>query len=516
MRKPFVTLPALLAACLCTAALATEKSDLRVLYVGVNPETAQLSDMESTFQLDADRLLEFKKARTPSFERFLSQHFSVVDVVFADAYTESASDGYDVTIFGDETTPIKEAVNEQNEDGSWIYEPAVYLTAEFDRAAILIDTISPLVSRPHDYKMDWLCLCLDAHAHDLEQEHPIFNVPNRVELTFTEEDTPSNYFEYHVGRDLPESLPMWRVQTEGYTDGHGFPVGMVSHGHGFVEAGDSEVIASGVNTKLSNAVALGRHGNFFHWGFAAGPDEMTDEAKRVFVNAIHYISQFDGDKPYTRRQLGAFTRNIALDVSYRASKSEDSYQGYVDFLRMAGKQDEEFLRHKQETGQELTISEQRVLAREIEIPSREEFLEQRILGRLASEVVERFGTDLEKYLEYYEANVEYLVPGSERLSYVVDDDAASLQISNRDPVILDVAISLLEQDGENALARRVLDRYTEESFDTAPEWREWFKANANRLYFAEVNGHKFEVAPEPFHGTNPGQSITDTPSTTAP
>ncbi len=497
MRKLPVTLPTLLAACLCTAALAAEKSELRVLYVGVNPETAELSDMESTFQFDAGRLLEFKKARTPGFERFLSRHFSVVDVVFADKYTESASDGYDVTIFGDDITPIKEAVREQNEDGSWLYEPAVYLSADFDRAAILIDTMSPRVSDAHEYKMDWLCLCLDAHAHDLEQEHPVFNVPHKVELTFTEEDTPSNYFEYYVGRDLPDSLPMWRVQTEGYTDGHGFPVGMVSHGHGFVEAGDSEVIASGVNTKLSNAVALGRHGNFFHWGFAAAPDEMTDEAKLAFVNAIHYISRFDGDKPYTRRQSGAFTRNIALDVSHRASKSEDSYQRYVDFLRMIGKQDEEFLRHKQETGQKLTISEQRILNREIEIPTKEEFLKQRILGRLAPEVVERFGTDLEAYLEYYEANEEYLVPGSARLSYVVDDDAASLKTSNRDPVILDTAISLLEQDGENALARRVLDRYTDESFDTASQWREWFDSKAARLYFAEVNGHKFEVAPEP-------------------
>jgi len=505
MRKSFVILPTLLAACWCTAVLATEKSDLRVLYVGVNPETAQLSNMESSFQINADRLLEFKKARTPSFERFLSRHFSVVDVVFADEYTEPASDGYDVTIFGDDTTPIKEAVREQNEDGSWLYEPAVYLTADFDRAAILIDTMSPRASAAHEYKMDWLCLCLDAHAHDLEQEHPIFNVPHEVELTFTEEDTPSNYLEYHIGRNLPDSLPMWRVQTEGYTDGHGFPVGMVSHGHGFVEAGDSEVMASGVNTKLSNAVALGRHGNFFHWGFAAGPDEMTDQAKLVFVNAIHYIAQFDGDKPYTRRKLGSFTRNIALDVAHRASKSEDSYQSYVDFLHMISEKDEELLQHKQETGQKLTISEQQVLAREIEIPTREEFLEQRILGRLAPEVVERFGTDLEKYLEYYEANVEYLVPGSERLSYVVDDDAASLWMSNRDASILDAAISLLEEDGENALARRVLDRYTEESFDTASEWRKWFQANADRLYFAEVNGHKFEVAPEPLHDRVEGQ-----------
>ena len=505
MRKLSVTLPTLLAACLCAGALATEKSDLRVLYVGVNPEAAKLSDMESTFQFDPDRLLDFKKARTPGFERFLSQHFSVVDVVYADEYTEAASDGYDVTIFGDDIAPIKEAVREQNEDGTWLYEPAVYLTAEFDRAAILIDTMSPRVGLPHEYKMDWLCLCLDAHAHDLRQEHPIFNIPNRVALTFTEEETPSSYFEYHVGRDLPDTLPMWRVQTEGYTDGHGFPVGMVSHGHGFVEAGDSEVMASGVNTKLSNAVALGRHGNFFHWGFAAAPDEMTDEAKHVFVNAIHYIARFDGDRPYTRRQRGAFTRNLALDVSYRASKSEDSYQGYVDFLRTIEKQEEEFLLHKRETGQKLTISEQRILEREIEIPTREEFLRQRILGRLAPEVVERFGTDLGKYLDYYEANEEYLVPGSQRLSYVVDVDAASLALSNRDPVILDVAIGLLEQDGENALARRVLDRYTDESFDTASEWRNWFEASADRLYFAEVNGHRFEVAPELLHDRIEGQ-----------
>jgi len=41
-------------------------------------------------------------------------------------------------------------------------------------------------------------------------------------------------------------------------------------------------------------VAIGRHGNFLHWGFAALSDDMTDEARDVFANAVVYIAGFAG------------------------------------------------------------------------------------------------------------------------------------------------------------------------------------------------------------------------------
>lgn len=43
--------------------------------------------------------------------------------------------------------------------------------------------------------------------------------------------------------------------------------------------------------------SLARHGNFFHWGFAASPPEMTDEAQRVFLNTLAYMQKFAGQRP---------------------------------------------------------------------------------------------------------------------------------------------------------------------------------------------------------------------------
>ncbi len=61
------------------------------------------------------------------------------------------------------------------------------------------------------------------------------------------------------------------------------------------------MISSGVCTKDVGAVALGRHGNYFLWGFGSSPVKMTDEAKKVFVNAVAYIEQFGGKPPITRK-----------------------------------------------------------------------------------------------------------------------------------------------------------------------------------------------------------------------
>lgn len=43
-------------------------------------------------------------------------------------------------------------------------------------------------------------------------------------------------------------------------------------------------------------MAIGRHGNFLHWGFAALSDDMTDEARDVFANAVVYIAGFAGKR----------------------------------------------------------------------------------------------------------------------------------------------------------------------------------------------------------------------------
>lgn len=93
--------------------------------------------------------------------------------------------------------------------------------------------------------------------------------------------TPSDAFHYAYFMDepVPDSVLMWKVQNKGYQTHEGFRVGMVARPWGFEDSPDAEYISSGVCAKTLDAVAIGRHGNFLHWGFAASPADMTEEAK---------------------------------------------------------------------------------------------------------------------------------------------------------------------------------------------------------------------------------------------
>ena len=71
-------------------------------------------------------------------------------------------------------------------------------------------------------------------------------------------------------------------------------------------------------------VALGRHGNYFLWGFAAPPSEMTPEGRNCFLNAVHYIKQFDGQKPVVRKtEQGTITRRQVRHVAEFAPTALD-------------------------------------------------------------------------------------------------------------------------------------------------------------------------------------------------
>ena len=68
--------------------------------------------------------------------------------------------------------------------------------------------------------------------------------------------------------------------------------------------------------------------------------------------------------------------------------------------------------------------------------------------------------------------------------------------SNRKVETLQRLIELLDDPKQAAAARRGLARYTRETFQTPQEWRAWFAKSRDRIYFTDVGGYKFLVAPE--------------------
>lgn len=328
-------------------------------------------------------------------------------------------------------------------------------------------------------------MCLDAHAHGMRVEHEIFKTPNAVTPTLETRDTPSDY----GGEIASPTMPMWRVQTEGYLEGAGQLIGVVSGDKGFLDSPDTEWLSGGVNSKGPKAVALGRHANFFHWGFAASPSYLTDEAKLVFVNAVHYIAKFDGVKPVGRKVEGSATRETVL--SLLEGITDEGYarrlKSHEEFVQARAKEKAE-LEKRKAAGEELTEWELQMLSWPASEPPERLKYAKRYFPSLPWD---ELGDDVAKIDALIRAKLPY-VYNDGRYILAVDEELEAFGVGNGDPAFLEKAIAALDGDqGERALA--LLGRYTEQDFTLAADWRAWLKATEGHRFFTEAGGYKWLV-----------------------
>ncbi|MBR5100517.1 MAG: hypothetical protein IKX34_04355 [Bacteroidales bacterium] len=465
------------------------KVDLKVLYVGGQP------DFETSGRPKQDPAVVEASvvARMASFEGFLKEKFTTVKSIRGTDYKAEMSDDYDVTIF-DGRLPVLEPVKHAyDRKGNSIppYRPRM-LPHDFDRAAITIASMGEVVTRAIGSKNDWYCLCLDADAHNWVADHPIFKGPFPVKMTTKMKPTPEYAFHYtYYTGPLPDSTLMWRVQHVGYMDDPNALIGMVARPWGYVEANDSEYISSGVCGKTIDAVALGRHGNFFHWGFAAAPNNMTDEAKEVFANAVVYISQFNGKPMLVRKDNDRIaTREFVKELKYLVSR--EAYEENQARNREYNERSlalQKAAQEKQAKGETLTQEEQFYLTFK---PRPEQTLEQ-YLSRYGREAYAILGNDIDKYASYYDENLPYFYGGVGMYAMEIDEDCKAWGIANNDVKLLDKAISCLEKGVEVDCAKRILDRYTLCDFATAKEWRSWYKKYHKKMFFTESGGWFFMI-----------------------
>ncbi len=316
--------------------------------------------------------------------------------------------------------------------------------------------------------------------------HEIFQKPHEVELTITDRPTPKAY----AGKTDAGTMPMWRVQTEGYEDGNGQLIGLVSSDAGFLDSPDVEWISSGVNSKNPKAVALSRHGNFFHWGFAVSPTYLTEEAKLVFVNAVHYISKFDGQTPIARKRKGTRVRS-----SVRTLLQGISDEGWA--ARM--KRHEEFvaeterrkteIRKKIDAGEEVSDWDKRMLDMP---PSKPRSRFQYVKRFFSDEEWAAVDGDVDAVTARIEADLPYM-RSKGWYEMEVDQDLKALGIANDDIRLLETAIAELSKPDHAERARRVLARYTDQKHSTAREWSQWLIRNRSRLFFTESGGYRWLV-----------------------
>lgn len=468
-------------------AMAVKKQPLKVLYVGGN------TDLQEAPAEQRDSLV---KVRCDAFRNLLEQYFTSVTVLVGDQYSAGMSKEYDVTILDGRPKAITERVSERDAAGNLIkYSPASYLPADFSYPTVTIGSVSETVGRAIGSKNDWYCLCLDAQAHHWVKDHPIFKGPFKVKMTVEECPTPEDayHYAYYYDGPMPDTLPMWRVQTKGYKTDAGFSVGMVSRPWGYTDSPDAEYISSGVCAKTLDAVAIGRHGNFLHWGFSASPIYMTEEAKPVFANAVAYIAQFK-DKPMQARKFNdrIATREYLKEIAYLVTKA--SYDERIESDRTWHQKrvkSYQAIKAKKDAGEQLSAREKEELSYgdpgEFVPRSREEYTK-----RYAKEFFPMFGTDEEAYAKFFKDNYDYFY--SEGFYNIfIDEDVKAWGIPNNKPALLDKAISALENGTDTERAARILARYTMADFKTPAEWRKWYETYKDKMYFTESGGWKFLI-----------------------
>ena len=282
------------------------KVKLSVLYVG---GTANMDPiLMSPGSVDSVALAASVKERMAHFTKFLKKNFTNVKSIEGKDYTPEMSAAYDVTVFDGRPVPFMKGDRMRGERDS-------YLPESFDCAAVMIGHMSEELGRSLGNKNDWYCLCLDNYALGMKNEHPVFNGPFKVDMTTEMRPTAAPALEVAemMGESLPKEMPMLLMHpnwTEEENASGNCRIGMVSRPGGYLDSPDTEVISGGLCGKSIDAVAIGRHGNLFHFGFAADPERLTPAGRAILLNSIVYASKFNGQKLIARKMNeGIVTRD---------------------------------------------------------------------------------------------------------------------------------------------------------------------------------------------------------------
>lgn len=475
-----------LVACVSIAmTAAVKKTNLKVLYVSGHAE------ME-TFGERVDKAVAAKSTaeRTAAWKQMLETYFTTVKTVKGDDYNYKMSYDYDVTIIDGDPKPL-EARRTLIQNGNWDkIISAKYFPDDFDRPVITIADASETVGRRMGVKNDWYCLCLAGYAYNMQTKSAIFKGPYKVKLTTEKKPTPAGAVEYgkFAHETVPATVDMWKVQNSDYESNPNAKVGMVVRPWGYLDSPDTEIMSGGKSAKCYNAIAIGRHANWLHWGFGASPANFTDEAKAVFANAVVYINKFKGHRIIARKLFeGTATRETVDEQMY--SVSRENYDDYKNTIEASNKQTKlmaDSLKKVEAAGGTLTEMDHAYIQmgeNPQSVPGYEDYVKER-----AGDLYEKFGTDVDAYAKYYTENRNYFYCTLGTYDVKLDEDVKSLGIANNDKKMLDKAIVMWEQGQDVEKAKRILYRYTLLRYTDAKQFRAWYAKYQSKLFFTESGG----------------------------
>lgn len=434
----------------CLAEDETEKFQLKVLYAG-NPGSSRM--------LDFERLLQkyFVQVGVTNFEKFTIAEAKPFDVIVFDWTSTYPRDANGKMVFGDNFS-----MNSPRTPN---------LGSGFDRPVVMIGEMAGSISHKQKMAINWKCLCLDDAAHNINAEHPIFNKPLMVSPLLVERKKPHDYYLYPGTKTLSETIKVLPMQTKTFPE---TDPGLVSTYETFVDTVDAEAISGGINGKGPTSVAIGRHANFFLWGFSAQPSDMTESARKLFINSICYMDQFDGKTPGEVKRRTDGRKSFLGMVYFMRSVSDDYVAEMVRRYEENTKENPPSQKQLDEIGDDKPAYFRKMYSKYVE-----EFRK-----KIPEDVLTACENNTEKLIDYYEANLEYLIPSGEQM-YKIDDEVKKLGISNRDVSLIEKCISLVDDSKSAPMAMKILLRYTNQTFADATQWKAWWKSNQTRVRYDE-------------------------------
>jgi hypothetical protein len=277
------------------------------------------------------------------------------------------------------------------------------------------------------------------------RDHRIFQSPITIDRTkMIRRPWPGEWTDPH---DSNEILVLPLISAESRRN----QAGWCTYVRGMSDAPEIEVFCGGINAKTSTAAALWRQGNLLHYGFDLSPDEMSEWGRAMLVDAIEYISRFPDDRPIMQTASPfagqeIITRPRIVEVLKRGD-------GWWDYLKS--------------------------------------YFDQNALTAAGVKDLASFG-------KWYPTVSDYLASDAEGLLRV-DEDAWAMSINPGRREFFDRAIADLGRPGpESARARRMLERYAPEGPGrdaNAQAWSDWWRANADYLFFGEAGGYRWYLDP---------------------
>jgi len=270
--------------------------------------------------------------------------------------------------------------------------------------------------------------------------HTVFGQPLKVQINLEDAPTPAIVKKTAPARlKIGDTMKVLNIQRLSKR-----PQGVVSPPLDVNEHGDAdaETIMMGLATSQPyGAVAIGRHGNFLQWGYGGSPAEMTEAGKRLFINCISYVSKFNGQTPLIYKQAYKRARVAQLLNSFaRNSRGSENY--------------------------------------------------------LPKDLLEKYKDNMKGLANYYADNNDLIYQDSE-YKYLLDEDLMTLGFkTNHEIGTLEKLSELLDSSEKAEIARKILQRYTGQQFQTAQQCRTWINQNRSQLFFCETGGYRFYVNPK--------------------